>query len=181
MGSPARTKLKVVLITDPAGSPWVRMERYMSQTTTKAEFGKSHIRNSMKAVIIMMLLALNGLSFSDPQPSLKEAMARGKKVYDGYCMACHMTDGEGVPRMNPPLVKTEYVTGDKKRLIGIVLNGMDEPLEINGETYTNVMAPHAFLKDQEIADVLTYIRNSFGNKASAVTIGEVKSARAAIK
>lgn len=80
--------------------------------------------------------------------------------------------------MNPPLIKTVYVLGDKKRLVGIVLNGMDEPLEIDGETYSNVMAPHEFLKDQEIADVLTYVRNSFGNKASAVTAAEVKAIRA---
>jgi mono/diheme cytochrome c family protein len=58
---------------------------------------------------------------------------------------------------------------------------MDEPIEIDGETYSNIMAPHDFLKDQEVADVLTYVRNSFGNKASAVTAAEVKAARDARK
>jgi len=109
-------------------------------------------------------------------------MERGKKVYDAYCIACHQADGSGVPRMNPPLVKTSYVTGDKKKLVTIVLNGLKGgELEIDGNVYDSPMTPHDFLKDQEIADVLTYIRNSFGNKASALTAAEVKSIRASIK
>jgi mono/diheme cytochrome c family protein len=111
----------------------------------------------------------------------KKTMDDGKKVYDLYCLACHQEDGNGVPRMNPPLVKTSYVLGDKKKLVTIVLKGMDEQVDINGQTYTNVMASHNFLTDQEIADVLTYVRNSFGNKASIVTAAEVKKIRAVTK
>ena len=113
--------------------------------------------------------------------NLKASIDRGKKVYDMYCLSCHMEDGNGVPRMNPPLSKTTWVLGDKKKLIAVVLNGMDEEININGQAFSNTMAPHDFLKDEEIADVLTYIRNSFGNKASAVTTAEVKAARAAQK
>lgn len=119
--------------------------------------------------------------FIAAQDSLTTSKQRGKKVYDLYCLACHQADGGGVPRMNPPLSKTTYVLGDKKALIKIILNGLDEPIEINGDTYTNVMAPHDFLKDQEIADVLTYVRNSFGNKASLITAAEVKTVRATKK
>jgi len=115
------------------------------------------------------------------QPSLKPSMDRGKKVFDSYCLSCHQSDGNGVPRLNPPLVKTEYVSGDKKKLIGIVLNGLQGEIEVDGETYNNVMASHDFLTDQQIADVLTYVRNSFGNKFSAVTPAEVKTARASGK
>jgi mono/diheme cytochrome c family protein len=115
------------------------------------------------------------------QPLPKGSMERGKKVYETYCLTCHQADGTGVPRLNPPLVKTSYVLGDKKRLIGIVLDGFDEQVEIEGEFYANVMAAQDYLKDQEIADVLTYVRNSFGNKASPVTEAEVKSARTAQK
>ena len=132
----------------------------------------------------MVLILLSGMLASaavDMQPSIAASVARGKKVYETYCLACHQADGTGVQRMNPPLVKTQWVLGDKKRLLGIVLNGMDEPIEIDGETYSNIMAPHDFLKDQEVADVLTYVRNSFGNKASAVTAAEVKAARDAGK
>jgi len=135
----------------------------------------------MKKILLLSFIAVAVFSFREGALPVQDQMARGKKVYESYCLACHMADGGGVPRMNPPLTKTVYVLGDKKRLIGIVLNGMDEPLEIDGETYSNVMAPHNFLKDQEIADVLTYVRNSFGNKASAITAEEVKTVRAANK
>lgn len=107
------------------------------------------------------------------------AMARGKIVYTNICIACHMANGGGVPTMNPPLINTTYVLGDKAALIKIVLNGFKEDVEINGQTYSNNMTPHSDLKDQEIADVLTYVRKSFGNKASAVTVAEVKKTRAA--
>lgn len=105
-------------------------------------------------------------------------LVNGKKVYDMYCLACHQADGNGVPRLNPPLSGTVYVTGSKTRLIDIVLKGLTDPLEINGEEYNNPMAAHSFLKDQQIADVLTYIRNSFGNKAGNVAAAEVKKQRA---
>jgi mono/diheme cytochrome c family protein len=105
-------------------------------------------------------------------------MLNGKKVYDIYCQACHQADGNGVPRLNPPLAGTVYVTGSKTRLIDIVLKGLSDPLEINGEEYNNPMAAHDFLTDQQIADVLTYIRNSFGNKAGAINAVEVKKQRA---
>jgi mono/diheme cytochrome c family protein len=135
----------------------------------------------MKYMVLILLSGMLASAAVDMQPSIAASVARGKKVYETYCLACHQADGTGVQRMNPPLVKTQWVLGDKKRLIGIVLNGMDEPIEIDGETYSNIMAPHDFLKDQEVADVLTYVRNSFGNKASAVTAAEVKAARDAGK
>jgi mono/diheme cytochrome c family protein len=109
------------------------------------------------------------------------SVARGKIVYKQICVSCHMADGVGFQQMNPPLIKTSYVLGNKATLIKIVLNGFKEDVEINGEKYTNNMTPHSDLKDQEIADVLTYVRNSFGNKASAVTATEVKKVRAANK
>jgi mono/diheme cytochrome c family protein len=110
---------------------------------------------------------------------LKASMDAGSKVFMEYCVTCHQADGMGVPNMNPPLAKTTYVTGDKTRLIKIVLNGFNDDVDINGERYSNTMASHDFLKDDEIADVLTYVRNSFGNKASAITPAQVKAVRAA--
>jgi len=120
-----------------------------------------------------------------PQPAQQNTLAaakqRGKTGYETYCLACHQPDGAGIPRMNPPLIKTTYVLGDKKKLIGIVLNGLSAGVEIDGETYSNPMPAQDFLKDQEIADLLTYVRNSFGNKASMVTVNDVKGVRAAKK
>ena len=72
---------------------------------------------------------------------------------------------------------TEYVLGDKSRLIRIVLNGLQDPIEINGETFQNIMAPHAFLSDQQISDVLTFVRQSFGNNAETILPEEVASER----
>lgn len=128
----------------------------------------------MKIIVAFILLI-----FLQPLP--KESMERGKKVYDQYCMPCHMQDGAGVPRLNPPLVKTSYVLGDKKTIIEIVLKGFDAQVEIEGEYYQNAMAPHDFLTDEQIADVTTYVRNSFGNKASVVVPSDVKAVRASLK
>ncbi|HKH59648.1 MAG TPA: cytochrome c [Flavitalea sp.] len=111
----------------------------------------------------------------------KASIERGKTIYTTYCLACHQADGSGVPGLNPPLIKTKWVLGDKKQLITILLKGMDEPIEVDGEEYSNVMASHAFLKDQEVADVLNYVRNSFGNKATGLTAVEVKAVRGALK
>ena len=114
-----------------------------------------------------------------PQPGIKASLERGKKVYESTCLTCHQADGLGVQRMNPPLVKTKWVLGNKKALIKIVLNGLKGgEIEIDGDNFHNPMPPQAtLLSDQQIADVLTYVRNSFGNKASAVTPSEVKAAR----
>lgn len=83
--------------------------------------------------------------------------------------------------MNPPLIKTSYVLGSKTTLIKMVLNGFNEDVKINGQTYSNAMTPHADLTDLQIADVLTYVRNSFGNKASAVKVAQVTQVRAILK
>jgi len=113
--------------------------------------------------------------------SLKSTMQRGELVYKSVCLTCHQADGGGVPRMNPPLIKTKWVLGDKTKLITLMLKGMNEPIEIEDEEYHNPMPPHTELNDQQIADVLTFVRNSFGNKASMVTSSEVKSVRAKVK
>ncbi|MBL7736650.1 MAG: cytochrome c [Chitinophagaceae bacterium] len=121
------------------------------------------------------------IDVSDPavlkQDDFKASMDRGKTAYETYCLACHQADGKGAPGMSPTLVKTKWVLGDKKKLINILLNGMDEEIEVNGEIINSVMPAQAMLSDQEMADVLTYVRNSFGNKASAVTLAEVKKQR----
>jgi mono/diheme cytochrome c family protein len=113
--------------------------------------------------------------------SLATSIARGTSVYATYCLACHQSDGSGVPNMNPPLIKTSWVLGSKTVLIHQVLKGSVGKVEIDGETFHNSMPPQPQLTDQQIADVLTFVRNSFGNKASIVTPAEVKVVRAKTK
>ncbi|HEX7904146.1 MAG TPA: c-type cytochrome [Chitinophagaceae bacterium] len=135
----------------------------------------------MKKLVVLTPVMGLMLMIATTSPIDKATMERGKKVYTQYCITCHQPDGGGVPGLNPPLEKTTYVLGSKTKLIRIVLKGMDTHEEIDGETYSNIMAPHNFLTDQQIADVLTYVRNSFGNKAIAVTPGDVKYVRARTK
>jgi mono/diheme cytochrome c family protein len=116
-----------------------------------------------------------------PAAGLSSSIASGNKLFTVYCVSCHQADGGGVQNLNPPLIKTKYVLGDKVKLAGIVLNGFSDNVEIDGNTYSNTMPALSVLKDQEVADILTYVRNSFGNKASAVSITDVKKARAAMK
>lgn len=107
---------------------------------------------------------------------LKAAVQRGQVVYAANCLSCHQADGGGIPSMNAPLIKTSYVLGDSKKLIGILLKGM-QGVEIDGEEYRNIMPGFGHLTNQQIADVLTYVRNNFGNKAPAVTVSEVNGVR----
>ena len=100
----------------------------------------------------------------------------GKIIYETYCLACHQEDGSGVPNMNPPLIKTDWVLGDSARLIKVILKGLKNT-EINGDSYSNEMPSHDFLTDYQIAEVLTYVRKSFGNKAGPISSEDVRKQR----
>jgi mono/diheme cytochrome c family protein len=133
----------------------------------------------LKSISIALLVIASATSFLSFQPK-SDVMERGKKLYQSECLACHQADGKGVSRLAPTLVKTPWVLGDKKVLIDIVLNGVSG-LEVEGEYFYNPMPDHSRLTDKEIADVLTFVRNSFGNKASPVSSEEVKQRRLAKK
>lgn len=135
----------------------------------------------MKKITVTLFFIAATTLFLFAQDHVKASVARGKNIYEQYCLSCHQADGSGVPNLNPPLTQTSYVKGDKKKLIKWVLQGSKENVPVDGKTYTNTMASQNFLKDEELADVLTYIRNSFGNKQSAVTSAEVKTVRSTIK
>lgn len=107
---------------------------------------------------------------------LQERIAAGKMVYTQNCAACHQADGSGLKGAFPPLAKSDYLMADKKRAISTVLNGLEGKITVNGAEYNGVM-PALGLDDEDVANVLTFIRNSFGNKSDEVTTSEVKSAR----
>lgn len=100
----------------------------------------------------------------------------GKTVYQKYCLTCHQADGSGVPGMFPPLSPNEWIA-DKDKIIELLLNGQSGEITVNGEVYNNLMPAHDFLSDQQIADVISYVRMSFGNDLEPVTQDEVAAAR----
>lgn len=101
----------------------------------------------------------------------------GGKVYGVYCQACHQGNGRGDSQRFPPLDGSEWVTGDPERLIEVVVNGLEGPIEVKGQSYNNVMPQHSFLKDEEVAEVLTHIRQNFGNQAGPISRQEVAAVR----
>ena len=108
---------------------------------------------------------------------LPKNLIGGAKIYQQYCSTCHQMNGKGASGRFPPLINTDWVTGDTERLIKVMLNGMEGSLRIEDEVYNGAMPQHSFLKDEEIAQVLTYIRSSFGNEASEITEKQVQKIR----
>lgn len=112
-----------------------------------------------------------------PAPTnFEERMKAGAIVYKTNCAACHQESGQGIPNAFPPVANSDYLMADKKRSIKIIKHGLEGPITVNNETYNSVM-PALGLSDDDIASVLTYIRNSFGNKGDEVTLEEVKSVK----
>jgi len=122
---------------------------------------------------------------------LKDADAiryvKGAEIFlrDGHCATCHQKDGKGLPDAGfPPIAGTQWAQGDPERLIKLTLNGLIGPIEINGRSYPGQVPMTPFgklLNDEEIASVLTYVRNSFGNKSAPIQPDQVKNVREEIK
>jgi nitrite reductase (NO-forming) len=122
--------------------------------------------------------AVEILESVDPSDnSLAARVTRGEAVFRGTCSTCHQLDGNGIPGVFPPLAGSDYLMADKKRSIRVVLAGLSGPVEVNGKKYESVMPPLTNLTDHEIADVLTFVRNHFGNKGEAVGDTEVAALR----
>jgi nitrite reductase (NO-forming) len=128
-------------------------------------------------ISVVALMAISFFSFRQKQKfDLKASIARGKEIYIAQCLSCHQEQGEGIEDVYPPLAKSDYLMADKKRSIIQTIKGVSGEIKVNGKTYNSEM-PGFDLTDQEVSDVLNYIRNSWGNKGAAVTPGEVASAR----
>ncbi|HLN55104.1 MAG TPA: cytochrome c [Bacteroidales bacterium] len=105
----------------------------------------------------------------------------GQDEYSKYCLTCHQQDGNGVRGQFPPLAGNEVITGPADSLIRIVLFGLEGPITVKGLEYNQLMPAQDYLTDQQIADVLTYIRSSWGNNAEAVKPENVAPIRKAGK
>lgn len=109
--------------------------------------------------------------------SLAQQITDGKNLYSRTCFACHQSEGQGIPGAFPPLAKADYLNANVNRAISTVLHGLSGEITVNGSKYNSVMTSQN-LTDQEIADVLTYVYNSWGNNKTRVTAEMVKTERA---
>ncbi len=116
------------------------------------------------------------LSYGQKGFDLKSSISRGKEVYVSYCITCHMEQGEGMEDVYPPLAKSDYLMADKKRSVQQIVYGASGEMKVNGKTYNADMTGFD-LSDQEVSDLLNFIRNSFGNKGGVTTPEEVKLGR----
>ena len=103
------------------------------------------------------------------------SLERGKAVYSRTCIACHQPTGMGLPPVFPPLAGSEWVSKDASIAVRNIVNGMQGPVTVKGVTYNSMMPPVAGLSDKDIADVVNYVNNSWGNKGPTVTEEEVKA------
>ena len=103
-----------------------------------------------------------------PAKSFEEQMEFGKQVYMQTCFACHQGEGQGIPNAFPPLAKSDYLNADVNRAISAVVNGLSGEITVNGNTYNSVMT-RQMISSEEVANVLTYVYNSWGNNKQVVT------------
>ena len=108
----------------------------------------------------------------------REVVEAGAKLYDTYCVACHQPDGKGDGARFPPIVSTSWVSGNPDRLVSVILNGLQGEIQVDGKTYNGVMPANAFLSDEQVAQLATFLRQNFGNHAQGVSAAEVADQRA---
>ena len=108
----------------------------------------------------------------------EQQIQAGMVLYNGTCSVCHQQNGQGLEGIFPPLANSDFLMADKRRAVEIVLNGLSGPVTVNGTTYSSVMPPMSQFNDDEVANILTFALNSWGNEGGVVTIDEVAETRA---
>jgi nitrite reductase (NO-forming)/hydroxylamine reductase len=137
--------------------------------------GAAYAQSADRAAQVHAAEVAQGSGAKGPQP---QQMAAGQKVYEAQCQACHQPNGQGMTGAFPPLATSDYLLADKKRAIAIVLHGKQGPITVNKQQYDAVMPPMgAAMSDEDIANVVTYVLNSWGNKGGVATVAEVKALR----
>ncbi len=109
--------------------------------------------------------------------TMSERMANGERLYMANCAACHQADGSGLNGAFPPLAASDYIAGDPMKAVTAVLNGLSGPITVNGLDYNSVMPNLSYMTDSEVADVVTYIVNSFGNEGGQIDAALVAAVR----
>ncbi len=127
-----------------------------------------------KFLIICVAFPIVLLSSFYQEFDLKASMDRGKSIYEMQCITCHMPEGEGLAGVYPPIAKSDYLS-DKNRLVKVILFGVRGPMKVNGVEYNGEMIGIS-LDDEQVSDVLNYVRNSWGNKGAAILPKDIQPA-----
>jgi nitrite reductase (NO-forming) len=109
----------------------------------------------------------------------EDQVKAGQALFAGTCSTCHQANGEGLEGVFPPLAKSSYIAQDPKRMVDVILHGLSGPVTVNGKEYNSVMPPMTQLTDDEIANISTYVLNSWGNPGGRVDKAEVAAKRKA--
>lgn len=125
-------------------------------------------------VVAIVLMSFGHLAYQDTR--LTESIKRGSEIYVSNCITCHMDNGEGIPGAFPPLAKSDFLLTKTDESINTILNGARGEMVVNGVSYYGEMAA-IDLSDEEVADVMNYIRNTWGNTAAGITPEQVKKLR----
>ncbi len=149
---------------------------------------KKHIKHFLILEIIALIMGISSIAQSGESNSeytkyttteiqdtaLTKSIARGREVYNDFCMQCHLADGKGTPNVFPPLAESDWLINKRKESIHAIKYGLNGPIKVNGKPYNSAMTSMG-LEDEEIADVMNYIMNSWGNtQKTMVTVEEVQ-------
>ena len=110
--------------------------------------------------------------------TLRQQVDAGRALFNGTCSVCHQASGEGLANVFPPLAKSDFLAADLNRGIGIVLNGRSGAVTVNGQDFNSVMPPMSQLNDDEVAHILTFVLNSWGNPGGQISSDKVAEIRA---
>lgn len=132
----------------------------------------------MKSFLLSLFISFLFISTSNSQTNaLKSSIARGQEIYTDFCVSCHLPNGKGVERVYPPLANSDYLKKNREASIKAIKFGLQGSITVNGKKYNSVMTPLG-LSDDEIADVMNYISNTWGNKNDKiVTKAEVSKVK----
>jgi nitrite reductase (NO-forming) len=147
---------------------------YSGKEVDSAYLGDKAASDQQAIAVATSAAAKGNLTREDQQKA-------GEALFAGTCSVCHQPNGEGLEGVFPPLAKSDFLMADLKRAIGIVLNGLTGPVTVNGKTFNSVMPPMSQLNDDEVANILTYVRNAWGNQDAQVSAAEVAEIRQTTK
>lgn len=154
----------------------IKITKFQFQSINKQVTYRMTGNNKMKIFFVVFgIVFTSGVLIGQ---NINESIKRGKEVYTISCQNCHMEDGMGVPGVNPPVAKADYMKKPVSTLIHVILKGQSGEVTVNGKKYNLPMPAQEYLTDIQIADVLNYIKNSWGNKIpGAVTPAMVQALR----